>query len=93
MRLQSGTSNNNDVATLALLYETIAAQSDDLTGSMPYFVRIRKVDICGTTKREKAILITAITAPSDSRLSRNDSGVGKLHCNKKATQTFNLAIL
>ena len=76
MRLQSGTSNSNVVATIALLYGIAAPQLDDLIGSVPYFIRIKKCDIFGTIKLANAILITAITVPLESR-AKNDSGFGK----------------
>ena len=77
MRLQSGTSNSNVVATIALLYGIAAPQLDDLIGSVPYFIRIKKCDIFGTIKLANAILITAITVPLESR-AKSDSGFGKL---------------
>ena len=89
MRLQSGTSNNNVVATTALLYGIAAPQSDDLIGSVPYFIRIKKCDIFGTIKLANAILITAITVPLESR-AKNDSGFGKLqHKRNSELQTRN----
>ena len=78
MRLQSGTSNNNAVAMIALLYGIAAAQSDDLIGSVPYFIRIKKCDIFGTINLANAILITAITVPFDSRANKKEPGFGKL---------------
>ena len=78
MRLQSGTSNSNVVATIALLYGIAAPQSDDLVGSVPYFTRTKKCENFGTIKLAKAILITAITVPFDSRASKKEPGLGKL---------------
>ena len=49
-----------------------------MIGSVPYFTRIKKCENFGTIKLEKAILITAITVPLESRASKNDSGFGKL---------------